>query len=83
MFFVEGKRQSSVRAINFGKVEIDREQLINILESAIYSAVNFDLFTPPYEQNQRVTVDQFNNKFDSSTFVTGKRLNYEFNVDDI
>ena len=83
MFFVEGKRQSSVRAINFGKVEIDREQLINILESAIYSAVNFDLFTPPYAQNRRVTVDQFNNKFDSSTFITGKRLNYEFNIDDI
>ena len=83
MFFVEGKRQSSMRAMNFGKEEIDRERLIAILEAAIYYAVNFDLLTPPYEQCKRVTVDQFNNKFDSSTFVTGKRLNYEFNVDDI
>ena len=83
MFFVEGKRQNSMRAMNFGKAEIDRERLIAILESAIYYAVNFDLLTPPYEQYKRVTVDQFNNKFDSSTFVTGKRLNYEFNVDDI
>ena len=83
MFFVEGKRQSSMRAMNFGKAEIDRERLIAILESAVYYAVHFDLLTPPYEQCKRVTVDQFNNKFDSSTFVTGKRLNYEFNVDDI
>ena len=83
MFFVEGKRQSSMRAMNVGKAEIDRERLIAILESAIHYAVNFDLLTPPYEQCKRVVVDQFNNKFDSSTFVTGKRLNYEFNVDDI
>ena len=83
MFFVEGKRQNTMRAMNFGKAEIDREQLIAIMESAIYYAINFDLLTPPYEQCKRVTVDQFNTKFDSSTFVTGKRLNYEFNVDDI
>ena len=50
MFFVEGKRQTSMRAINFGQKEIDREQLIHILEKAIYYAVNFDLLTPPYEQ---------------------------------
>ena len=83
MFFVEGKRQTTMRAMSFGKAEIDREQLIAIMESAIYYAINFDLLTPPYDQSKRVTVDQFNNKFDSSTFVTVKRLNYEFNVDDI
>ena len=83
MYFVEGKRQTSMRAINFGKEEIDREGLIRILETAIHYAINFDLLTPPYEQSKRVTVEQFNTKFDSSTFITGKRLNYEFNVDDI
>lgn len=83
MFFVEGKRQTSMRAMNFGKAEISREWLVAILEAAIHYAINFDLLTPPYEQIKRVTVDQFNTKFDSSTFVTGKRLNYEFNVDDI
>ena len=83
MFFVEGKRQTSMRAMNFGKAEISREALITIFESAIHYAINFDLLTPPYEQCKRVTVDQFNTKFDSSTFVTGKRLHYEFNVDDI
>ena len=39
--------------------------------------------TPPYEDNKRVTVDQFNTKMDNSKFVTGKRLGYDFEVEDI
>ena len=38
---------------------------------------------PSYEDNKRVTLDQFNSKMDNSKFVTGKRIGYEFNVDDI
>ena len=83
MFFVEGKRQNLVRAMSFGKEPISRENLISILETAIHYALNFDLLTPPYEQNKRVTVEQFNTKMDNSKFITGKRLDYDFNVDDI
>ena len=75
-YFVEGKQQTSMRAMNFGKAEIDREALIGILEPAIWFALNFDLLMPPYEDNKRVTVDQFNTKMDNSKFVTGKRLGY-------
>ena len=83
MFFVEGKRQTSMRAMNFGKAEITAEALIAIIESAINYSINFDLLTPPFEEHKRVTLEQFNTKFDTSTFVTGKRLDYDFNVDDI
>ena len=82
-FFVEGKRQTLVRPMGFGKADIDREALVTILETAINYALNFDLLVPPYEECKRVTVDQFNTKMDNSKFVTGKRLNYDFNVDDI
>lgn len=82
-FFVEGKRQTSMKAMCFGKLEISREALVTILETAINYAINFDLLTPPYEDNKRVTVEQFNTKLDNSKFVTGKRLGYDFNVDDI
>ena len=82
-YFVEGKQQTSMRAMNFGKAEIDREALIGILEPAIWFALNFDLLMPPYEDNKRVTVDQFNTKMDNSKFVTGKRLDYDFDVEDI
>ena len=83
MFFVEGKRQTILRAMSFGKEPISDEKLIVILETAINYALNFDLLTPPYEENKRVTVEQFNTKMDNSKFVTGKRLDYDFNVDDI
>ena len=83
MFFVEGKRQTIMRAMSFGKEPISREMLISVLETAIHYALNFDLLTPPYEENKRVTVEQFNTKMDNSKFVTGKRLDYDFNVDDI
>ena len=82
-YFVEGKGQNSMRVMNFGAGDLDHDALIPILESAINYALNFDLLMPPYEDNKRVMVDQFNTKLDNSKFVTGKRLGYEFNVDDI
>lgn len=82
-YFVEGKQQASMRPMQFGKAEIDSEALVRILESAIYYALHFDLLLPSYDDNKRVTVDQFNTKLDNSKFVTGKRLGYDFDVDDI
>lgn len=82
-YFVEGKQQASMRAAEFGSREIDREALVRILEEAVCYAIDFDLLLPPYQERKRVTVDQFNTKLDNSKFVTGKRLGYNFDVDDI
>lgn len=82
-YFVEGKRQTLVRPMNFGQEKITREALVAIMETAIHYAINFDLLVPSYEDNKRVTLDQFNSKMDNSKFITGKRIGYEFNVDDI
>ena len=71
------------RFIQIYKDKITREALVAIMETAIHYAINFDLLVPSYEANKRVTVDQFNSKMDNSKFTTGKRLGYEFNVDDI
>ena len=72
-----------MRAMEFGRTEIDRDALVAILESAIAFSLDFDLLMPPYEDNKRVTVDQFNTKMDNSKFITGKRLGYDFDVEDI
>ena len=40
-YFVEGKQQTSMRPMQFGKAEIDSEALVRILESAIYYAPQF------------------------------------------
>ena len=82
-FWVEGKRQTLVRPMAFGTRKIDREALVAIIETAIHYSLNFDLLMPPYEENIRVTVDQFNSKLDNSKFTTGKRLSYDFSMDDI
>ncbi len=82
-YFVEGKRQTILRPAEFGTQKITREALIEIMETAINYAINFDPLMPPYEINKRVTVDQFNTKMDNSKFTTGKRLGYEYNLDDI
>ena len=47
-FFVEGKRQTLVRPMAFGKEKITREDLIAIMETAINYAINFDLLVPSY-----------------------------------
>ena len=82
-FFVEGKRQRLVRPMEFGEQKITREALMTIMETAINYAINFDLLVPPNDEHTRVTVDQFNTKMDNSKFTTGKRLDYEFKIDDI
>ena len=82
-YFVEGKRQTILRPAEFGTQKITREALIEIMETAINYAINFDPLMPPYEINKRVIVDQFNTKMDNSKFTTGKRLGYEYNLDDI
>ena len=79
-YFAEGKQQNSMRAMDFGKSEIGQEALVAILESAIGFALNFDLLMPPYEENKRVTVDQFNTKMDNSKWGPANRRGNEFAV---
>ncbi len=81
-YFAEGKGQESMRAARFGSGAIDREALVGILEAAIAYALDFDLLMPPYAGNARVSVDQFNTKMDNSKFITGKRLGYDFEIED-
>ena len=58
-YFVEGKRQISMRHNSFGTQRIDRAALLNIIENAIDYTVDFDLLVPPpYDAVKVVTVDQ-------------------------
>ncbi len=79
-FFAEGKGLP-FGVQSFGQKPIDRESLMAVLEAAIDYSLNFDLLMPPYEAEQRVTVDQFNTRMDNSKFTTGKRLDYPIDAE--
>ncbi len=82
-YFVEGKRQHRVRVGEFGSKTLDEAELTSVIESAIDYALDFDLLVPPYESVKIMNLDQLNTKFEHSKIKTGKRLGYEFNIDDI
>ncbi len=82
-YMVEGKRQNICTRAQFGNHLVDKEGLTDIIESAIDYALHFDLLVPPYESQKVVTAEQFNTKFENSKMQTGKRMGYEFRIDDI
>ncbi len=82
-YFVEGKEQLSVRREGFGSAVVDRGALIDIIWSAVYYALRFDLLVPPYDKVKIVTLDQFNTKMENSKFITGKRLGFEYDTKDV
>jgi len=82
-FFVEGKRQSGELVKDFGSDELTRENLKEIIETAIKYAIDFDLLVPPYDQVKIATVEQMQVEINHSRIQTGKRLGFKFNSDDI
>ncbi len=68
---------------NFGTIEIDKESLRRIVETAILYTLEFDLLVPPYDTVKIASVGQVNNKIENSKIQTGKRLGYKFNSDDV
>lgn len=82
-FFVEGKRQSSELVKDLGTDELTKENLKEIIETAIHYTIEFDLLVPPYDQVKIATVEQMEVEISHSRIQTGKRLGFKFNSDDI
>ena len=82
-FFVEGKRQSSEAVKDLAVDELTKENLKEIIETAIKYAIDFDLLVPPYDQVKIATVEQMQVEINHSRIQTGKRLGFKFNSDDI
>lgn len=82
-FFVEGKRQSHEVVKDFAMDGISPGVIRQIVETAIQYCIEFDLLVPLYDQVKVATVDQMNQKMSHSKMVTGKRLGFSFNSDDV
>jgi hypothetical protein len=82
-YFVEGKRQMGMLFTNYGSEEIGRDALQNIILTAMQYALEFDLLVPPYDTVKIATVGQAEAKIQHSKVITGKRLGFQFNSDDV
>jgi len=82
-YFVEGKRQMGMLFSNYGNEEISKESLQIIIETAIQYSLEFDLLVPPYDTVKIATVGQVEAKIQHSRIITGKRLGFQFNSDDV
>jgi hypothetical protein len=82
-YFVEGKRQMGMLFTNYGSEEIGKQSLQLIISTAIQYALEFDLLVPPYDAVKIATVGQAEAKIQHSRVMTGKRLGFQFNSDDV
>lgn len=80
-YFVEGKRQLGFLYHDFPNKIIDRQALKNIVESAIIYALDFDLFAPPFDEMQEISVSQILEASENMRIKTGKRLGFRFQAD--
>lgn len=82
-YFVEGKRQMGMLFSNYGNEEISKQSLQLIISTAIQYALEFDLLVPPYDTVKIASVGQAEAKIQHSRVITGKRLGFQFNSDDV
>jgi hypothetical protein len=82
-YFVEGKRQMGMLFTNFGNEAISRTALQAIIATAIQYSMEFDLLVPPYDTIKIATVGQVESQIQHSKMITGKRLGFQFNSDDV
>ena len=80
-YFVEGKRELASVLNNFSTNKINKESVLEILESAIEYTINFDLLVPDYEEMKIITVDDILQIEDQNLMKTGKRLGFRFEQD--
>ncbi len=80
-YFVEGKRQLGFLYNDFSSLEFNEEAVRKVLESAILYSLDFDPFTPPYDQVIQVTVGEIQETEVQAKSATGKRLGFRFQTD--
>lgn len=80
-FMVQGKRQLGFIYNDFINMTMSKDYMEKVIESAILYTLDFDLYTPPYDRVQEVSVQQINSVADKQHLKTGKRLGFVFHAD--
>jgi len=80
-YFVEGKRQLGFLYNDFPNAVFDAAQAQRVAESSVLYCLDFDPFTPPYEQVGVVSVQDVLESSLRSKIANGKRLGFKFQAD--
>jgi hypothetical protein len=78
---VEGKRTLNALYNDYASATLNRETITNIVENIVLHTLNFDMYVPPYEQMQEVSVAEMKQFSDVLQIKTGKRLGFKFSFD--
>lgn len=81
-FFVEGKRQLNFIHNDFISQTMNKEDVLNIIQQSILYSMDFDLFTPPYQHVQEISVGHLLNEASGMRMKTGKRVGFKFSFED-
>jgi hypothetical protein len=82
-FFVQGKRQSGFNYTTLGDNILDQKSVKEIVQASVQYCLDFDLLVPPYEAVKLATVGQIHQNISDARQKTGKRLGFQFKVDDV
>jgi hypothetical protein len=80
-YYVEGKRQLGFLYNDFENSTISDEKLKAIIDSAILYSLDFDMYIPPFDSVNQITVQEVINANVASSIATGKRLGFRFQSD--
>jgi len=81
-YFMQGKRQYSFLHRDFSSLIFSEEAVRDIVEIAITQAVEFDLYVPPIENMQQISLGEKISAVGSMAVKTGKRLGFDLDLHD-
>jgi hypothetical protein len=76
-FFAESKPSLGYKYQNFSNSPIDKEILKEIINELIIYCVSFDLFTPPAQAVNEISLNEIQERVQSDRLKTGKRLGFK------
>lgn len=80
-FMVEGKGQLGFLFRDLQQSELTEAIVTNIIHVSFVYALEFDLFTPPYDVVAKVSVSQMIEMQNNDKLTTGKRLGFKFEAE--
>jgi hypothetical protein len=81
-YFAEGKKAISLRHNQFETSVLDNPRILQLLEDLVIYSIDFDLYAPPFQNMQEMSVYQVNESASYLNLTTAKRLGFRFHFED-